>query len=144
MSQKFSSRTPLDIHSRGKLEELRKKLLEQHKILLEVERRVYEQEHGPIGGAGKLLSLLMSDQFFDWLHRISEIVVQIDELLESEEPTVEAAQELTAVVRMLFRANSSDPALDTAFMQRYKQVLQRDSAAVMTHSELQRLLASDS
>lgn len=144
MSQQFSSRTPLDVSSRGKLEELRKKLLEQHKILLEVERRAYEQEFGPIGGAGKLLSLLMSNPFFDWLHRISEIVVKIDELLESEEPTVEAAQDITAVVRMLFKASSADPAHDTAFMQRYKQVLQKDSAAVMTHSELQRLLAADS
>lgn len=144
MSQQFSSRTPLDISSRGKLEELRKKLLQQHKVLLEVERRNYEQEHGPIGGAGKLLGLLMSNPYFDWLHRISEIVVQIDELLESEEPTVEAAQEITAVVRMLFKAASTDPALDTAFMQRYKQILQKDSTAVMTHSELQRLLASDS
>jgi hypothetical protein len=144
MAHQFSSRTPLDISTRTKLEELRTKLLQQHKILLEVERRVYEEQNGPIGGAGKLLSLLMSNPFFDWLHRISEIVVQIDEFLESEEATIEAAQELTAVVRMLFKASSTDPALDSVFMQRYKQVLQKDSAAVMAHSELQRLLTSDS
>jgi len=66
------------------LRDLRNKLLRLHACLLETERIAYEQVRGRVS-SGELLQLVEHEQFA-WLHRISELVVQIDEMLQADEP----------------------------------------------------------
>ena len=58
-----------------------------HKALLEDARIRYEREQGRIEGSGALLRLVLNDPWFAWLHPLSGLVVQIDELLAADEPT---------------------------------------------------------
>ena len=111
------------------LVELRKALLHLHKVLLELERIAYEQVHGRVS-AGELLKLLIQHQQFAWLHAVSESIVRIDELLDSDEPVEEddARSLLTQVRSLLVPAEGG-----TTFASNYYHALQRDPAAVLAH-----------
>jgi hypothetical protein len=90
--------------------------------------------------SGQLLNLVMFDKWFDWLHRISRLVVQIDEPMEDEEATLDSALKLISDARGLFRFAPEDP----AFGAPYRAVLQRDPAAVLAHADVQKILTPDS
>jgi len=67
----------------NQLKQLRHGLLRLHKLLLDLERRGYERARGRIGNSYEFLQLALKDPWFDWLHRLSELIVQIDEALDS-------------------------------------------------------------
>src|SRR6187549_2062228 len=91
--------------TRDSLKVLRQGLLRLHKLLLDLERRDYERSRGRIGNSYEFLQLVLKDPWFDWLHRLSELIVQIDEALDSigaETPaTEEDAQALISRARSL-------------------------------------------
>jgi hypothetical protein len=84
-----------DSHAREKLIALRTALLHVHKTLLDMERREYERENGPVN-TGELFRLVLDHAQFDWLHNISEFVVRIDETLAAKEPV--APEYMTAAI----------------------------------------------
>lgn len=125
---------------RERLRRLHREMLKLHKVLMDEERIQYEKVHGRVQTSGEFLHLVMYDKWFDWLHRISELLVRIDELMEDEKATLDDAYDLLGATRELFQ---SDPHSE-AFGARYRAVLQRDPAAVLAHADLQRVLFSDS
>src|SRR5579864_597643 len=125
--------------ARRRLTDLRNGLLHLHKTLLDSETATYDHDIARITSKGQLLDLVLHDSFFAWLHELSELVVQIDELLDAEEPpTVSDAGRLLAQAReLLGPANTGG-----VFRQHYLEALQRDPNVVMAHSEAMKLLAS--
>src|ERR1700750_3421916 len=79
--------------ARQSLIDLRNRLLQLHKILLEDERRTYERVHGKIPTPGAFLQLLLNASWFAWLRPIATLVVAIDETLSAKEPANEEAAE---------------------------------------------------
>src|SRR5215470_20058699 len=69
--------------TRSALKELRHGLLRLHKLLLDLERRDFERARGKISNSYEFLQLVLKDPWFDWLHRLSELIVQIDETLDT-------------------------------------------------------------
>src|SRR6267142_3048148 len=65
------------------LKQLRQGLLRVHKILLELERTGYERARGKISNSYEFLQLVLKDPWFEWLRRLSELIVQIDETLDA-------------------------------------------------------------
>jgi hypothetical protein len=91
---------PLSGESRERLAALRDLLLEQHKLLLDRERAVYEQSHGPIAGPGALLKLVIEDPHFAWLRQLSALVAEVDEALSRRgNPTEPVAEALIGTAR---------------------------------------------
>jgi len=132
--------SPIRPHSdlaRTRLIDLRHGLLRLHKALLDSERVTYERAHGRIASRGEFFQLVIGDSWFAWLHRVSELVVQIDEMLEADEPAT--AVEATRVIdqaRMLLK-----PCEDGAgFGKRYYDALQRDPDVVLAHAAVKKLL----
>ncbi len=79
--------------TRDDLKQLRQGLLRLHKTLLDLERRDFERARGRIANSYEFLQLVLKDPWFDWLHRLSELIVQIDETLDTrdaEAPATEA------------------------------------------------------
>ncbi|HEY9619769.1 MAG TPA: hypothetical protein V6C78_05340, partial [Crinalium sp.] len=72
------------------LSNLRVALLRLHKVLLDAECITYEQVRGKMS-KGELLQLVINHDQFAWLHRLSELIVQIDELLHADEPVTSEA-----------------------------------------------------
>lgn len=131
--------SPLDPATLTLIESVRVQLLRLHKVLLDDERKAYERLKGPMGTPGQVLSLVMSDPFFDWLHAISRLIVKMDELTESPEGTEEAASALITQARDLVLAK--DP--DSQFSRNYKASLQRNPAAVLAHAEVLKAVRDD-
>ncbi|MCM2282906.1 MAG: hypothetical protein NDI61_13785 [Bdellovibrionaceae bacterium] len=140
MSDPKSFVSPLTESTRRRMRDLHGGLLRLHKILLDNERIAYEKVHGKVETSGQLLNLVMYDQWFDWLHRISEMIVQIDELMENEEASLDDAYKILAALRGLFQHAPEDP----AFGAKYRAVLQREPAAVLAHADVQQILILDS
>jgi len=84
--------------------------------------------------------LVLKDPWFDWLHRLSEMIVQIDESLdtrESETPMMEDdAQALIERAKVLLAPSETG----TEFQKNYFLALQQSPDVVLLHSEVMRLL----
>lgn len=119
------------------LRDLRNKLLRLHRVLLDTERITYEQVRGRVS-SGELLQLVIDHEQFAWLHRISELVVQIDEMLQADEPvSLEDVQTLIADTRTLLTPSE----VGNRFARKYYNALQREPGAVLAHAEVTELLA---
>jgi hypothetical protein len=118
------------------LSNLRVKLLRLHKILLDLERITYEQGWGQVS-RGELLQLVINHAQFAWLHRLSELIVQIDELLSADEPlTSETIAALIADIRDLLTPNE----LGDDFATKYDAAFQRSPDVVLAHADVMTLL----
>jgi hypothetical protein len=126
--------------TRETLKDLRQGLLRLHKLLLDLERRDFERARGRISNSYEFLQLVLKDPWFDWLHRLSELIVQIDEALdtrESEKPTTEDdAKALIERARTLLAPSESG----SQFQKNYFLALQQSPDVVLLHSEVIRLL----
>ena len=126
--------------TRQNLKALRHGLLRLHKTLLELERRDYERARGKITNSYEFLHLVLKDPWFDWLHRLSELIVQIDEALdnrESEPPSTEA--DASAWIERA-KALLAPGETGSEFQKNYFLALQQSPDVVLLHSEIMKLL----
>ena len=123
--------------TRGRLRDMRVRLLNLHKALLEDAKTAYEMDRGRIGSNANLLQLVINDPWFAWLHPLSELVVRIDETLQADAPATDADGTvlLDQVERLLSPAQSAE-----AFAQRYYDALQRQPSVIVAHAEVRRIL----
>ncbi|NJO43813.1 MAG: hypothetical protein HC865_25415 [Cyanobacteria bacterium RU_5_0] len=120
------------------LTDIRIKLLHLHKLLLDTERIRYEQVRGQVS-KGELLQLVINHDQFAWLHRLSELIVQIDELIYSDEPiTSEAIAALIADIQILLTPDE----VGNDFAVKYDAAFQRNPDVVLAHADLVTLLAT--
>lgn len=118
---------------------VRQSLLRLHKSLLEWEREAYERAHGRIESSYELLRLVMHDPWFAWLRHLSELIVQIDEMLDAEEPlTQTTATAMLDQARVLLAATEAG----NEFQRKYFAALQKSPDVVLAHSETVKLLGS--
>ena len=124
---------------RARLDAARDALLSVHKALLDFERARYERTMGPIESAGRLLQLVIHDPWFAWLHPMTELVVQIDELVTAKEPvTPGAAEALLEQAKQMFNPAEGE---GDEFQDHYHEAMQQTPAVVLAHAEALRRLA---
>jgi hypothetical protein len=114
-----------------RLNEVNVALRAVHKLLIRTVQNEYERAHGPIGGPGALLRLLMEDPFFSWLRPMSKVMVEMDELTEAP-----AAPEPIRVAGLRERIEGM---IST---ERYLALLQSSPEVVMAHTELRKALGA--
>lgn len=114
-------------------------MLNLHKVLLESERIQYERSVGAISSPNHFLQLLTNDPWFAWLHRLSLLIVAMDQALDSKRHPITAtdAESFRTATRQLLVA-SEDGA---GFAKRYFDALQRDPDVVMAHAKVMRHFA---
>jgi hypothetical protein len=122
--------------STSTLVELAAALRELHRTLLENARQEYERTHGPVPGPGQLFHLVVNDQSFAWLRVLSEVMADLDELLD--EQSAASADEQAAIRRELDQIFS--PAAPRAFWDRCSPLLQQ-SDVVIAYAHVRSLLA---
>jgi hypothetical protein len=124
--------------TRDTLKHLRQGLLKLHKILLELERAGYERARGRISNSYEFLQLVLKDPWFDWLHRLSELIVQIDETLDTLDSEKPASEEdaLALISRVKLLLSPSETGGE--FQKNYFLALQLSPDVVLLHSELVR------
>ena len=117
------------------LGELRRTLLPLHKALLEWERNLYERKHGRVA-KGELLRLLLTDPQFAWLRPVSELIVRIDQTLDTEEP--DSVVDVDAIVAQAWWLVA--PHGTGTYEQRYHAALQEVPDVVLAHGAVTAVL----
>jgi catechol 2,3-dioxygenase len=130
---------PLDAAARERLRELRIRLLDLHKVLLEDARVAYEMDRARVGTNASLLQLVIHDPWFAWLHSLSGLVVRIDETLDPRISTPAAAADGVALLEEVDRLLTASEA-GNEFARRYFEALQRQPAVVLAHAAVRRVL----
>ena len=127
----------LTAETRERLTRIRTALLRLHKTLLDFEREGYERARGKIGNSYEFLQLVMGDAWFAWLRQLSELIVEMDELLASKETPKEAtALALVQQAKMLLTPSESG----SEFQRKYFTALQGSPEVVLAHSEFAAVL----
>ncbi|MDP8981894.1 MAG: hypothetical protein M3O35_15025 [Acidobacteriota bacterium] len=123
----------------SRLTALRNGLLRLHKTLLDSEQSFYERDVQRIATRGELLGLVLNDPWFAYLHELSELVVLIDETVDSKEgvSAEEAARLINQSRDLLTPAEQG-----TGFRKQYFEALQRDPDVVIAHGEMMRVLTA--
>jgi hypothetical protein len=125
---------------RGRVDRARDALLHLHKALLDHERAGYERAHRPVAGSGALLQLVIHNPAFAWLRPVSELIVQMDELLAADEGAAAPdAEALLAQARSLVRADEQGE----PFHRQYHRALQESPGIVMAHAAWKRAAGDD-
>ena len=121
---------------RQHLTELRHALLKLHKTLVDSERVGYEKTMGKIQSPNHFLQLLTDDPWFAWLRPLSQLIVAMDEALDTEEPlTPSKVAALVQQSKLLLVASENSE----GFSGHYFQALQRDPDVVLTHADVAKL-----
>jgi hypothetical protein len=130
----------IDPSTLNQLTEVRHALLRLHKALLDGQRVKYEKVHGRVSSPGELLKIVIQNPEFDWLHRLSELVVAIDEAMEDKETllTTEAAKTFLKQVAALLTPDEAGE----VFGRNYYAALQEDPAAGGIHGEIRKMLGA--
>lgn len=119
------------------LPELRDALLHLHKMLVDSERISYEQTMGTIPSPNHFLQLLTNDPWFAWLQPLSQLIVAMDQALDSKsQPLTPAeADALVNQARQLLVASDAGE----GFSKHYFDALQRDPDVVLAHAQAAKL-----
>lgn len=126
--------------TRGALKDLRHGLLRLHKLLLDLERRDFERARGQISNSYEFLQLVLKDPWFDWLHRLSELIVQIDESLDTRDSEVVMTEEDAKALVERAKTLLAPSETGTQFQKNYFLALQQSPDVVLLHSEVMRFL----
>jgi len=116
---------------RERLTAARDALLAVHKALLDEEKIRYERARGRVENNYQLLQLVISDPWFAWLHPVSELVVQIDVLMDAREPAPPGSAD--ALLRQARALLNPDGSADD-FHREYRRALQESPAVVLAHA----------
>jgi hypothetical protein len=122
----------------ARLTQIRHALLRLHKTLLDAQVVRHERVHGRVDSPGKLLQLVISNPAFDWLHRLSELVVQIDQAMEDKESPLTAASLSELVVRTKVLLTPDEQG--DVFARKYFDALQSEPQVGVVHGEVVKLL----
>ena len=122
--------------SRRRLHAVRHAMIELHKALLDAERDRYERAHGRVS-AGKLLQLSLHGEQFAWLHPVSALIVQIDEIFDADKPLADKViDDVLESARVLLTPREAD----TGFGRAYEAALQREPGVVVSHGRVMEAL----
>lgn len=129
-----------DTEKRARLDEITHILRALHKMLVDLVKHEYErQEQRPVAGPVELFNLLTQDPFFLWLHPMSALMAEIDELYDQKEPIADDAMAgVRDTLESLISSKSDPPA--GSFVARYLAILQEEPEVVMQHAKLRHAL----
>jgi len=129
--------TELTEATRRQLQSVRTVLLRVHKTLLEFEREGYERDHGKVENSYQYLQLVMGDPWFAWLRQLSELIVEMDELLAAKEaPADQTGVALIQQANMLLTPAEAGG----EFQRKYFGAMQLSPEVVLAHSEFAKVM----
>jgi hypothetical protein len=129
-----SSISTADVKVRALMNDISGELRRLHKALIEFEA----EDFGLPGDPFQLLNLVVNHPHFAWLHALSELMVEMDASIDSDEIIdLNTAAAFKVMIETLIGPGAPSNPL---FRERYMALLQQSSAVVMAHGELRRVL----
>ena len=121
---------------RDRLRDLSTRLLRLHGLLLDRERRAYEDRHGSVASY-ELFQLVLYDAQFSWLRSLSAMIANLDALVDADEPI--SPDNVRSVFREAFVLLKSGEGGD--FQAKYIVALQESPDVIMAHAAVSRVLS---
>jgi hypothetical protein len=121
---------------RDRLRDLSTRLLRLHGLLLDRERRAYEDRHGSVASY-ELFELVLYDAQFSWLRSLSAMIANLDALVDADEPI--SPDNVRSVFREAFVLLKSGEGGD--FQEKYIVALQESPDVIMAHAAVSRVLS---
>jgi hypothetical protein len=115
------------------LGEVRLRLLDLHKALVDAERRDYERVHGRVSDTA-FLEALVKDPLLAWLGALTTLIVRLEEALEEGAPA--AQKEWSGAIRKLLTPDAAG----AEFNRRYERLTQQVPDIVVAHGAVMRAL----
>lgn len=118
-------------------------LLALHKELLGFERKQYESINGSVGSSGNFLGILMNHPSFNWLRKLSGLIVMVDEIIDpSEKNKIEQSpREILLDIEKLLQPDEQGQ----EFAQKYHTAIHNEPTIAMAHgqamNELKKIIA---
>jgi hypothetical protein len=121
---------------RDRLRDLSARLLRLHGVLLDRERRAYEDLHGSIP-SHQLFQLVLHDAQFSWLRSLSAMIANLDAIVDADDPI--SAENVRSVFREVYVLLKSGEGGD--FQAKYIVALQESPDVIMAHAAVSRVLS---
>lgn len=121
---------------RDRLRDLSSRLLRLHGVLLDRERRAYEDRHGSVP-SHQLFDLVLYDGQFSWLRSLSAMIANLDALVDADEPI--SPENVRSVFREVYALLKSGESGD--FQAKYIVALQDSPDVIMAHAAVSRVLS---
>ena len=109
-----------------------------HRNLIHVTRAEYERTNGAVRNSSELLGLLMNNPSFAWLHALSRLMADVDELLECD---VFHGSDAAAVRIEVEKLIAPADRMDSEFFDRYRKALQIDPDVILTHADVRNTIS---
>jgi len=116
------------------LQELSATLRHLHRALIDAESANFPEATGPYDR----LMLVVEHPGFNWLHALSELIVEIDELADAG---TESGQAIAPCKEVIERLLGPAPALREDFRRRYLELVQAAPDVAIASGAVRRLLA---
>ena len=124
--------------TRAKLKDVSRAFLRLHKILLDGAKAEYEAAHEVISSANQYLQLVIDDEHFAWLRKISALVALVDEATSLRRPATETdALALLGEAKILLEFEDAD----VTFNDKLQTALQNNPDAVISFNDAKRHLS---
>lgn len=118
--------------TRMMLKDLSKSMLRLHKTLLDAAKIDYEARHGRIMSVNHYFQLVIDDEHFSWLRKISALIALIDEAVSIRRPATESeALGLFNEARLLLNFEDADE----QFNNKFQSALAANRDAVINHND---------
>ncbi len=121
---------------RDRILDLSARLLRLHGLLLDRERRAYEDRHGSVASR-ELLHLVLYDEQFSWLRSLSGMIANLDALVDADEPVL--PESVRTAFREVYALLKSGEGGD--FRDKYIAALQESPDVIMAHAAVSRVLS---
>jgi hypothetical protein len=118
--------------TRGNLKELSKSMLRLHKTLLDAAKVDFEAKHGRITSVNHYFQLVIDDEHFAWLRKISALIALIDEATSIRRPASDA-EALGLFHEAGALLNFEDG--DEGFNNKFQTALTTNPDAVVNHND---------
>ncbi|MBK8148920.1 MAG: hypothetical protein IPK58_12100 [Acidobacteria bacterium] len=118
--------------TRAILKDLSKAMLRLHKTLLDAAKLDFEEIHGRITSVNHYFQLVIDDEHFAWLRKISALIALIDEAVSVRRPATEPeALGLFHEARILLNFGDADE----EFNNKFQTALTTNPDAVINHND---------
>ncbi len=130
--EKENGHDRLTDETRAGLKDLSRAMLRLHKVLLDAAKVDFEAKHGRITSVNHYFQLVIDDEHFAWLRKISALIALIDESVSVRRPATESeALGLFGEARALLNFEDADE----DFNNKFQTALARNRDAVINHND---------
>jgi hypothetical protein len=120
------------------LKDVRLRLLQLHKALLDAEKETYEAAFGRVRTNMEYFHLVLEHEWFQWLRPMSGLIAEVDEAIGNKKEPITTAAAIVYLERTLVLLEMNPNG--AGHTQKYYEAIERNADVARLHVELTEIL----